>query len=378
MSMVVAPRRRIRVLFAINDFVIGGAQKLHVDLFHHLDQTKFEIHLLTLIDLPHKVDFYAEVPEGIIVHKMSFTGFSNISSWLKLARLLRSVQPDVCISSLFFSNTVMRLAGIFVGYTSIAIEHNTYKAKTNFQKLVDCVLSRSTYTIVAVSNTVRSFTSKQEKIPESKFTVISNGLDLVRIDDFLAKKTEKSTLRAQCNIPAVSRVVLSVARLTVQKNHAMLIDAFVRFHASHPDFILVLVGDGGLRKALEDRVNSAGAGAYIILAGETKEVLPYYCLADFFVSSSCIEGFGIAHVEALRTGLPVLSTKTAGPDEFLVEGKNGFFITDYTSKAIEEGLLRMVAARADFDSEYSKHTVDRYDIRVIAKSYESILISSVA
>lgn len=364
-------------MFAINDFVIGGAQKLHVDLFHHLDQTKFELHLLTLIDLPHKADFYPEVPEGVTVHRISFTGFSDLFSWLKLVRLLRSLRPDVCVSSLFFSNTVMRVAAFFVGYESIAIEHNTYEHKTYFQKLVDRVLSRSTHAIVAVSNTVRSFTSKQEKIPESKFTVIPNGLDLARIDDFLAKKIDKFSLRAQCKIPSASHIALSVARLTVQKNHTMLIDAFVHFHTSHPDFILVLVGDGGLRKALEARVRDAGAGAYIIFAGETKEVLPYYYLADFFVSTSFIEGFGIAHAEALRSGIPVLTTKTAGPDEFIVEGKNGLFITDCTSGAIEEGLACMASVYAGFDREITKHTVDTHDIRSVAKSYETLIASAV-
>jgi glycosyltransferase involved in cell wall biosynthesis len=88
----------------------------------------------------------------------------------------------------------------------------------------------------------------------------------------------------------------------------------------------------------------------------------------FFVSSSLIEGFGIAHAEALACGLPVLTTKTAGPDEMIIEGLNGFFV-EPSAQGIYQGLVRMSEARTLASREEISKTVDRFDSRKIAEKY---------
>ena len=364
--------KKIKVVFGINDFLVGGAQRLHLGIFASLDPARYDMHLITLFEFPNKDNFYAEVPPHIMVHRFSFTGFKDIPSWLALYRLLRSMRPDVVIASLFFANTACRVLKPFLGYAVVATENNTYVDKTRAAILLDRVLSHITSKIIAVSETVRTFTAQQEKIPLEKFMVIRSG---VAVQDSLRKAEgidRDATRRALGYGPDV-RVVINAARLMRQKNQGALIQAFAAFSVAHPEYKLIIMGEGTKYGEYAALIRELQAEDRIRLLGNIMDVGRYYAASDFFVSPSHIEGFGIAHVEALAFGLPVLTTKTAGPDEMIQEGENGLFISDPSPNAIRVGLEKMALLDLASMHEACRATADRYDVRHTVALYEELI-----
>lgn len=364
--------RKITAVFVLNDFIIGGVQRLYLELFSQFDQDVYDIHLITLIDLPGKVDMYGDIPKWVHIHRLSFSKLWDLASIAALRRLLRIINPDIILSSLFFSNTVVRLAALGTPYPVIDIEQNTNTWKTFPQVFVDWLLAKRTAAFVSASQSVKEFASKQAHIAARRFTVIHNSINLSRIKREQESFTEVQKYRSEFGIAPGEKVMINVARLTHQKNQPMLIEAFAAFSKSHPDWKLLILGEGPQRAQLEELIRAHGMEGKVALAGARSDIFAFYFISDFFISTSFIEGFGIAHAEALAAGLPLVSTKTAGPDEMIIEGKNGYF-TDMTVDSIAERMAKMADDGVQWGTDEIRHSVARFDSPAITKEYSRLI-----
>jgi len=365
--------KKIKVVFAVNDFMVGGAQRLIIDLFNHFDRDKFQISLITLFQFLGKWEFYEMLPKDVEVHKMNFRKFLDAVEWVKLIKVLRESKPDVVVSNIFLCNSIFRIVKIFLRYKIIIVEHNTYIYKTKLQILLDKILSYVTDRIVAVSKTVASFTAKQEGINIDKFTVIHNGIDLDKIN--AAKKNfDKRKIFDEIGACESDKIIINITRLTKQKNTRLLIDGFSIFAERYLNYKLIIIGDGSLRGELEARIKELGIENRIFLLGAKKNIHDYYLVSDFFVSTSIIEGFSLAHAEAMAYGLPLLSTKTAGSDEMIKEGINGYFIEKENPQAVADRMEKMIFSDLDIMSMNSLEEARKFSIINTVKNYEKLIL----
>ncbi|MEJ0053558.1 MAG: glycosyltransferase [bacterium] len=367
------PEKRIKALIVINDFLIGGAQKLIADLLARIDRSRFEPVLLTLFTFgeDEREYLYDALPEGTELHKLHFTGIRDWRAWRELYRLLRAINPDVVLANLFFSNTIMRLLKPFFGYRVFVVEHNTYVGKTAKERFLDRLLSHLTKRIVAVSETVADFTSWQEGISREKFAVIHNGIDIEKLRAEMNRYDTGET-RRETGFAPEDRIILNVSRVIPQKNHKLLLDGFKLFVRSNPEYRLLIVGGGSHEKKIRAYAESIGLHDIVRFTGYRKDVPRFFAVADFFVSTSLIEGFGIAHAEALACGLPVLTTKTAGPDEMIEEGVNGLFIKGYAPEAAAGGLSDMIVCDRSAMKAAAIRSAEAYSIERAVTAYEKL------
>jgi glycosyltransferase involved in cell wall biosynthesis len=142
-------------------------------------------------------------------------------------------------------------------------------------------------------------------------------------------------------------VVVAVGRLSPQKDFATLLDALARL-PGHPAPRLIILGEGAGRPALAARIVAAGLGARVDLVGQVPDVLPYLARADLYVQSSRWEGFGIALVEALGCGVPVVATDCpVGPAEVLQQGRLGRLVPVADPEALARAMAAALADPAD-------------------------------
>jgi glycosyltransferase involved in cell wall biosynthesis len=117
--------------------------------------------------------------------------------------------------------------------------------------------------------------------------------------------------------------VVCVAALRPEKGHDTLLAAFVTVLGVIPEARLVLVGDGPERGAIEATIAAAGMTASVDLRGRVAEVWPHLADADVFVLASPAEALGIAIMEAMAAGLPVVATDVGGIPELVTPGVTG-------------------------------------------------------
>ncbi len=369
--------KKIKIVIVINDFLVGGAQKQIVRQLDFFDINKFDFCLITLFEFPNRPNLYQELPPWLPIYRLQFKNFFDLVSWFNLLKILFKIKPNIVISHLFFSNTVVRILKPLLKYKIIICEHNTYINKTKLQIFLDKLLSKLTYKIVAVSKTVAEFTSKQENIPKEKFVIIHNGINLEAIQLQFKKLPEKDVLKNKLGFSKDDRIIINVGRLTSQKNHKLLLDGFKLFQKSTLGYKLIILGDGALRESLEKYVIENDFGNSVVFLGIRFDVISYYKIADFFVSTSIIEGLSDAYLEAFACGLPLVATKTAGTDELIIEGKNGFFINEFSPNVVVESMIKLLNCNFDLLRKNTLRCIKNFDIRITVQKYTSLFYESI-
>src|SRR3989339_1013400 len=369
--------KKIKVVIAINNMIIGGAQKLVVDQFKCFNRQKFDYSLLILEKFPSQKDFMDELPKDIPIYQFDFKSFRNLGEWFKIFKTLRTIKPDVVRSSLFLTNTVIRVLKPFLGYQVIITENNTDESKGFLKILTDKILSYWTYKITPDSQTVADFIIKQENINYDKFLTIYNGVDINEIKKYLSS-LPKNDIKKQLGLAKEDKVVLNIARLVKQKNHKLLVEAFADFSKKHDDYKLVIVGDGALLPELKEQAQKQGVGHKVFFPGATKDLYQYYSSSDLFVVSSTQEGFCLTAVMALAFGIPVVATKVAGLVEYIEDNYNGL-LTSYDFKEMSQQMSKLASLDNGERQIYKKNcqtTADNFDIKKHAQAFEDLFIAS--
>lgn len=118
--------------------------------------------------------------------------------------------------------------------------------------------------------------------------------------------------------------LLSVGRLSFQKNYGVLIQAFARLASRYPEWDLVIIGDGEQRATLEALITSLSLGERVTLPGTTDSIEAWYASSHLFCLSSRWEGFPNALAEALAHGLPAIGfSECAGIRDLIADGRSG-------------------------------------------------------
>jgi glycosyltransferase involved in cell wall biosynthesis len=169
-----------------------------------------------------------------------------------------------------------------------------------------------------------------------------------------------------------------VARLDPIKDHATLIDAIASVRAAHPDgrIELRLLGDGPLRQSIEELAGKHGVSDNVRMMGARADVPEQLGLMDLFVlATTREEGFGVALIEALAAGVPVIASDVPACREVLQDGKHGLLVQAHNSAALGESIESAWTARdlppasaADVDARYGAQSMA---VRYLAALFEA-------
>lgn len=144
-----------------------------------------------------------------------------------------------------------------------------------------------------------------------KVLVINNAIDLDKLSFDQPKRAE---IRSAYNIDSDTLVVGHIGRFMPQKNHSFLLKIFCQLLKKRPNSVLMLVGDGELRKDIQATVKRLKIIDKVIFIEPTTNVADYYQAMDVFCFPSIFEGLGLVAIEAQASGLPVIASE-AVPDE---------------------------------------------------------------
>lgn len=163
--------------------------------------------------------------------------------------------------------------------------------------------------------------------------------------------------------------LLSVGRLSAEKGFAVLVSALVRAHAHGLDFHARIVGGGAEAAHLAQAVRDAGLGAKVELMGALRgpQLAEQYAWADAYVQPSLREGFGVAIVEALATGLPVVATDSGGPSD-IVTADIGLLVAPGDPDALADAIVATAGRLGGFDRRgIAQDALDRFGPQAVGE-----------
>ncbi len=152
--------------------------------------------------------------------------------------------------------------------------------------------------------------------------------------------------------------VISVGALIKRKHMDLLIEAFTEFAEKHDDVSLEIFGKGEERENLEKLIAENNMRSAITLHGAKprEEIAESMQKADCFVLASDVETFGVVYIEAMAMGLPVIATKSGGPENF-VNDTNGILIEPNDKDILVKSLEKMYDTYKQYDKGKIKDNV---------------------
>jgi glycosyltransferase involved in cell wall biosynthesis len=140
-----------------------------------------------------------------------------------------------------------------------------------------------------------------------------------------------------------STTLVAAGRFTPQKGYDLLIDAFAKVHARHPDWQLKIFGHGPLMADLRNQVAAQGLTGAVHLPGLTRRLPEELTAAAMFVLSSRFEGLPMVLLEAMTLGVPAVAFDCpTGPAEIIEHGRNGLLIPPQDSGALADGICELI------------------------------------
>lgn len=194
--------------------------------------------------------------------------------------------------------------------------------------------------VVAVGQAVKQALVANEGIPPGRIDVIYNG---VRLEAFAPDPSARHEVRRELGIGPQAPVAILVARLDPIKDHATALEVAARVQQTHPDFRLLLVGEGPSRPAIEAHIAARGLAGTVHLLGLRSDVPRLLAAADLFLLTSRSEGIPVTLIEAMGAGLPVVATQVGGVPEVVIENETGLLAPAGDAAALAEAVQRLLA-----------------------------------
>lgn len=299
---------KTKIAFILGSLSRGGAERVTSHLTSFFLDREIEPYVITAIK---GIDEYslADGVKRIILSKRKKINYFALN--IELKRVLKKENIDVLVI-MDTPTCIYSIPAILnKKIVTIVSERNdpSHFAGNFLVKVLSRYLMKKANGFVFQTPDAKEFYSKSIK---RAGTVIFNPIDVECLPDVWAGKKEKT--------------VVSVGRFSAQKNQKMLIRAFHKIHALHPDYSLIIYGDGELRKELESLIRELGCDSYVKLPGRVNDITNRIARASVFAFSSNFEGMPNALIEAMAMGLPCLSTDCpcGGPRALIRDGINGF------------------------------------------------------
>lgn len=182
------------------------------------------------------------------------------------------------------------------------------------------MVARGTHQFISVSNAVADSCTMRGDFLNAESVVVYNGIDAPADQINLDRDSIRQSLSLKIDAPTI----VCVARLADDKQVDLLIQAMEHVVKEVPDVQCIVVGEGNLRKQLQNQIQALGVEKHIRLIGHRENVHEIVSASDVFVLPGKYEGFGLSLIEAMIVKKPTVAINAGGPKEIVEHGVTGY------------------------------------------------------
>lgn len=342
---------KFKLLFLIESLSGGGAEKVLSVLLKHIDKTKFDITLCTIVDTG---IYAAEVRKYVkytsVLGNPQKKGVLGRILYKILYLLIYRILPTQLIYILFIPKKNDIEIAFVEGFCTKILSHSTNKKAKKIAWVHTDLINNHWITsvykneeeekksyqrydkIIGVSNTATNAIKQLYSVNNAitLYNPIENDNIIKRANEFISLPPKTQSIR-----------IVTVGRFVPQKAYDRLLRVINRLYEHGYPIELWILGDGEQRPMLEEYIHTHSLNEIVTLWGFQKNPYPYLKHSDIFVCSSVSEGYSTAATEALILELPVITTACSGMDELLLNGKCGL-ITENSENGLYEGIKHVL------------------------------------
>lgn len=357
--------------------ILLGAEAIILTIAEGIDKNKFNPLILVLKEEDDKIPPLATEArlKGIPVEIITLKGKFDFSSILKLRKLTLKNNIHIIHSNEYKSDMIAFLATRFIHAKLVTTTHGWLltTARLKFYEFLDSIIIRFFDKIVAVSKAMREELLKI-KIPSSRIVVIETALDFSRIQS----GKEKTDLKRELSLPSDTVIIGTMGRLSPERGHVHFLKAAKEIIKTFPKVVFIIVGDGDLKEDLMLQAREMGIEDRVFFLGFRKDIANILSSVDIYVSSSLRDSFGIAVVEAMAAGKPVIATKVGIVPEIIKDDETGITIEPGNSNVIYEAatkLLKDDKLRVKLGISAKQVVTQRFSRQQMVGAYEQLYLT---
>jgi glycosyltransferase involved in cell wall biosynthesis len=370
---------RHKVLHVIYSLYRGGAERVIETQLLGGDRRRFEYLVCSITGGGDMIDRMSNAGSRVFLLAKRRRG--DFTAVTKLANLIRREKVDLIHlhnSPGMFWGTLAQIASA-TGVPIVRTEHNPYhpEAMPALYRWLYPRFTKRASKVICVSERVRKSYAERFPALAGTFTEIPNG---IRMQDY-EKLPPRAECRAQFKLLPGAKLLGTVGRMVQVKNHKLLIEALFRVRQTVNDVHLAIIGEGDMRESLAAYAADLGMSEYVSLVKETQKIDYFYGAIDIFCLSSDSEGMPLTLLEALASGVPVVSTEVGGIPEVIESGRTGYLVpkgsAEFLAKRIVE-LLQDPQKAAELALAGRKMVHERFPAEKMIRATEAVYEEALA
>ena len=295
-----------RVLQVIGSLNNGGSQSMIMNIYRNIDRTRVQFDFVIF----HNERFYQKEIEELGGKVYLMQGIEG----LRLAKFIRNWKEFLENHQEYIIVHVRSSASIYLsiankmGRISIAHSHNTSSGKGVFALCKDIMQYPVRY--IARDRIACSEDAGRWLFGNEKYWILNNPIDC---NKFKFDEEKRNYVRKCLNVSGRT-VIVHVGRFNSQKNHEQLVDIYEDYLKVNNQSCLLLIGDGELKKNIENKVDAHGLNEYVKFLGIRTDVADILSASDIFIFPSLHEGLPVSLIEAQANGIPIIASDRVTTD----------------------------------------------------------------
>ncbi len=363
--------RRSLALLTIVEQADPTGWRYYNGLFRHLAEEGVSPYLLNLSTSD---EFRARVEGSVEVFEELGLKRAYYGAPFKIAAVLRRLRPDVVHAHEFIASGYLRWANVAVRSAPPFVYGRHHMAPLRgMPRMLDRWGVAGAAAIVTNSRFSESYLLEEHPGARERSFVVGNGIELVdgpsQPDDSVIQ-----ALAADEGVPVLG----VVGRLRPEKGHAVALEAFSILREQGVAYRAVFIGEGAERTGIERDIAQKGLGDIVQVPGATQAMATALTHVDVLVVPSLSESFGIAAIEGLAAGLPVVASSVGGLLDIIRPEKNGLLVPPSDPGALAEAIRRLLhepetaeamgrRGREDFERRFTSAVMARGYLEVYRK-----------
>jgi len=359
------------ILHIIDTTGPGGAETVFIDLATRMANDKFR----AIVVIRGKGWVYEElIRRGVKPILLDAKGSFNWRYLLNIRKIVKDEKVDLIQSHLLGSNVYSALVGMMTRIPVVVVFHGAVDIGENerLKGLKFAAINFGAKRIIAVSKKLSDNIIERTTVNKRKLKVIYNG---VVVEEF--NKPQSTSIRMQFGWDANVIIIGSLGNIRTAKGYDVLLRAaaMLKSNAQQFKFVIAGQGKGRLYEKLLALRSELDLDDDVLFLGFNNNPADFLSNLDIFLLSSTSEGFSIATIQAMASGIPVLATKSGGPEEIITHSENGWLVEAGIPTAIAEGLKQLASEPTLLEklaNNASQHVNATFNMDVTLSAYETV------
>lgn len=373
--------KHLRILQVSSARAFGGGERHFADLAHGLAARGHEV-FAALSSASPLLGRLSAIPDSNIL-KLPLRNALDLASASSLARFASEKRVEIIHAHVARDYTLAAFAARRARAASFVLTRHVLFPLSRIHRLTLSNVSR----VIAVSEAVARSLRAQSIFPADRIRVVANGIDLRRFDDARAE-VERASRRlnssqqhphdaASCPLLRVG-IVGELSEVKGQEDFVRAAAVVAEQLSNEVEF--VIVGDdesrsGEYRARVERLISELGLAGRVRLTGQLEDVAGVVASLDVFVSASSSEAFGMAMVEAMACGVPIVATATEGAREIVEDGVTGLIVTVGDVGALSAAVVLLLedeGRRLALGTRAREATIGRFSLERMIEATERV------